>query len=304
MKSFNNFFIEADEMAGQPPKRVSDDAFTVFGRHNPPHLGHGLVLDHASKLAEGIGDNAPADQKFYTSHSQDPKKNPLPHPMKLDFLKQMFPKHADKWDDDDNVKTILGAATKAGDQGYKNFHFVGGGDRKQGMEDLLRKYNGNLYNFENIYSHSAGERMEGEAEEMGQQDTSKMSDKAKEELKRKIFLAKLSASKMRGFAGKDDIESFSQGLPIGKGFTMDDAKRLMKAVQMFGQKNEDYNRHEYKQEISEMYREGRLYEVGDVVESLTTGLIGTIHRCGANHLIVVTEDDIMFKSFVHDVHLL
>ncbi len=304
MKSFNNFFIEADEMAGQPPKRVSDDAFTVFGRHNPPHLGHGLVLDHASKLAEGIGDNAPADQKFYTSHSQDPKKNPLPHPMKLDFLKQMFPKHADKWDDDDNVRTILGAATKAGDQGYKNFHFVGGGDRKQGMEDLLRKYNGNLYNFENIYSHSAGERMEGEAEELGQQDTSKMSDKAKEELKRKIFLAKLSASKMRGFAGKDDIESFSQGLPIGKGFTMDDAQRLMKAVQMFGQKNEDYNRHEYKQEISEMYREGRLYEVGDVVESLTTGLIGTIHRCGANHLIVVTEDDIMFKSFVHDVHLL
>ncbi len=304
MKSFNNFFIEADEMAGQPPKRVSDDAFTVFGRHNPPHLGHGLVLDHASKLAEGIGDNAPADQKFYTSHSQDPKKNPLPHPMKLDFLKQMFPKHADKWDDDDNVKTILGAATKAGDQGYKNFHFVGGGDRKQGMEDLLRKYNGNLYNFENIYSHSAGERMEGEAEELGQQDTSKMSDKAKEELKRKIFLAKLSASKMRGFAGKDDIESFSQGLPIGKGFTMEDAERLMKAVQMFGQKNEDYNRHEYKQEISEMYREGRLYEVGDVVESLTTGLIGKIHRCGANHLIIVTEDDIMFKSFVHDVHLL
>ena len=291
-------------MAGQPPKRVSDDAFTVFGRHNPPHLGHGLVLDHASKLAEGIGDNAPADQKFYTSHSQDPKKNPLPHPMKLDFLKQMFPKHADKWDDDDNVKTILGAATKAGDQGYKNFHFVGGGDRKQGMEDLLRKYNGNLYNFENIYSHSAGDRMEGEAEELGQQDTSKMSDKAKEELKRKIFLAKLSASKMRGFAGKDDIESFSQGLPIGKGFTMDDAQRLMKAVQMFGQKNEDYNRHEYKQEISEMYREGRLYEVGDVVESLTTGLIGTIHRCGANHLIVVTEDNIMFKSFVHDVHLI
>jgi len=304
MKSFNNFFIEADEMAGQPPKRVSDDAFSVFGRHNPPHMGHGLVLDHASKLAEGVGDNAPADQKFYTSHSQDPKKNPLPHPMKLDYLKKMFPKHADKWDDDDNVKSILGAATKAGNQGYKNFHFVGGSDRKQGMEDLLRKYNGNLYNFDNIYSHSAGERMEGEAEEVGQQDTSKMSDKAKEEIKKKMFLAKLSASKMRGFAGKNDIDSFSQGLPIGKNFTMDDAKRLMQQVQMFGQKNEDYNRHEYKQQLSELYREGKLYEVGDVVESLTTGLIGTIHRCGANHLIVVTEDDIMFKSFVHDVHLI
>ena len=41
--------------------------------------------------------------------------------------------------------------------------------------------------------------------------------------------------------------------------------------------------------------------VGDLVESQTTGLIGEIHRCGANHLIVVTEDGIMFKSFIHDV---
>ena len=28
------------------------------------------------------------------------------------------------------------------------------------MEDLLRRYNGNLYEFDNIYSHSAGERDE------------------------------------------------------------------------------------------------------------------------------------------------
>ena len=303
MKSFNNFFIEADEVASQQPKRVSDDAFSVFGRHNPPHLGHGLVLDHASKLAEGIGDNAPADQKFYTSHSQDPKKNPLPHPLKLDFLKKMFPKHADKWDDDENVRTVLGAATKAGNQGYKNFHFVGGADRKQGMEDLLRKYNGNLYNFDNIYSHSAGERSEEEVEEMGQQDTSGMSDKAKEELKRKMFLSKLSASKMRGFAGNNDLEGFSEGLPIGQGFTMEDAERLFKAVQMFSQKNEewevDYRSH--KEFIREMYRGGKLIEEGEWVESLTSGLIGRVHRCGTNHVICVTEDNIMFKNFVYDV---
>lgn len=303
MRSFNKFFVEAEQTNQNQGKRVSDDIVTVFGRHNPPHLGHKLTLDAAHKLAGNIGDNAQADQRFYTSHSQDPKKNPLPFPLKLGFLKQMFPEHAKKWDDDDNVRTILGAATKAGDQGYKNFHFVGGGDRKQGMEDLLRKYNGQLYNFENIYSHSAGERMADEADKLSATDTAEMSDKAKEELKKKIFLAKLSASKMRGFAQKGDLDSFAQGLPIDKkNFTMDDAKRLFTALQMFGQKNEDYNRHEHKHYLSELYREGRLYEEGDWVESLVNGLEGRIHRCGANHLICVTESGIMFKSFIHDVH--
>ena len=104
MKSFNNFFTEAEDANIQPPKRVSDDLVTVFGRHNPPHLGHGLTLDHASNIAENIGDNAQADQQFYTSRSHDPKKNPLPFQMKMDFLKKMFPQHEQKWDDDENVR--------------------------------------------------------------------------------------------------------------------------------------------------------------------------------------------------------
>jgi len=304
MKSLDIFIEEVAKLPNQEPKRVSDDAFTVFGRHNPPHMGHGLVLDHASKLAESIGDKAPADQKFYTSHSQDPKKNPLPHKMKLKFLKEMFPNHADKWDDDENVRTVLGAATKAHDQGYKNFHFVGGADRKQGMEDLLRKYNGKLYDFENIYSHSAGERLSSEVDELKGQDTAGLSDKAKEALKKKIFLAGLSASKMRGFANKGNFEDFAQGLPIGKNFGMDRAKELFDAVQLFGQKNEDFNRHENKELLRELYRTGNLFDEGDIVESLVTGLVGRVHRCGSNHLICVTEDGVMFKSFIHDLHLI
>ena len=101
----------------------------------------------------------------------------------------MFPEHANKWDSDENVRTILGAATKAHDKGYKNFHFVGGGDRRQGMEDLLRRYNGNLYDFDNIYSHSAGER-DGDD-----------------------LISQLSASKQRKFAADDDFDGFADGLP-------------------------------------------------------------------------------------------
>ena len=287
MKSFTNFFEEAGDANIQEPKRVSNDLVSVFGRHNPPHPGHGLTLDHASKIGESIGDNQQADQQFYTSRSHDPKKNPLPFQMKLDFLKKMFPQHEQKWDTDENVNTILGAATKAHDKGYKNFHFVGGSDRRQGMEDLLRKYNGNLYNFDNIYSHSAGER-----DEEGLGDNP---------------IAQLSASKMRKMAMDGDMEGFMGGLPMGPDFESNfqegDAKKMFEALRMFMQKNEDWqvDYRNNRETISEIYREGGLYNRGDVVESLTSGLVGTVHRCGANHLICVTEDGIMFKNFIYDV---
>ena len=281
MKDFNTFFIEADEAAGIEPQRVADDAVTVFGRHQPPHLGHKLTFDRANDLASNIGDNTQADQVFYSSRSQDPKKNPLPYQMKMGFLKKMFPEHAEKWDDDENVRTILGAATKASDKGYKNFHFVGGGDRRQGMEDLLRRYNGNLYNFDNIYSHSAGER-DGED-----------------------LISQLSASKQRKFALDDDLDGFMGGILTGDNFSDNDAKQLFDAIKMFSQVQEEWevDSREHAEYIRELYREGDLFSEGDIVEHLTSGLIGEVHRCGTNHVIALTSDGIMFKSFIHDVQL-
>ena len=279
MKEFSNFLQEADEVMGQEPQRVADDAVTVFGRHQPPHLGHKLTLDRASDLASNIGDNSQADQIFYSSRSQDPKKNPLPYQMKLGFLKKMFPDHAQKWDSDENVRTILGAATKAGDKGYKNFHFVGGGDRRQEMEDLLRRYNGNLYNFDNIYSHSAGER-DGDD-----------------------FLSQLSASKQRKFALDGDFDGFRDGILTGENFSDTDAKQLFDAIRQFSGMQEEWeiDYRSNQEVIREFYREGELFNEGDIVESLSTGLIGEVHRCGTNHVIAVTGDGIMFKSFIHDL---
>ena len=270
MKSFYTFFEQADDAAGQEPQRLSDSLVTTFGRHNPPHLGHKLTFDRANDIAKNEG----ADQKFYTSHSQDRKKNPLPRDLKLQFLQRMFPEHSQKWDTDDNVRTIIDAAKKAHGSGYKDFHFVGGGDRRQGMEDLLRKYNGQEYDFGNIYSHSAGERDDsGEGEDL---------------------LAKLSASRQRRAADNDDFDGFMEGIGTHKSFGQKDARELFQALQMFGMKNEEVD-------IRQLYREGRLFPVGQIVESHINGLVGEIHRRGANHLIVVTEDGIMFKSFIHDI---
>lgn len=300
MKSFENFLTEAVEpkkpteqkTAAQatppkipmtPPQRVSDDLVTTFGRYNPPHLGHGLTLDHASKIAEGIGDKSPADQQFFASRSQDPKKNPLPFELKVDFLKKMFPKHAEKWSDNSDMRTIIDSAKSAHERGYKNFHFVGGSDRRQGMEDLLRRYNGNLYNFKNIYSHSAGERDE-------------KSDNP---------ISKLSASAQRRAVMSGDFEKFKEGLKIGKkGFTMQDAQRLFDSLKMFMVKNESWeNDSRGNQEIiMELYKSEQLFSRGDMVEHGPSGLQGVVHRCGTNYLICLTEEKIMFKSFLHDVY--
>jgi hypothetical protein len=279
MKDFNNFLLEADVAQSDQPQRVADDVVSVFGRHQPPHLGHKLTFDRASDLASSIGDNTQADQSFFTSRSQDPKKNPLPFQLKTEFLKKMFPEHAEKWDSDEGVRTILGAATKAGDKGYKNFHFVGGGDRRQEMEDLLRRYNGNLYNFDNIYSHSAGER-DGED-----------------------LISKLSGSGQRKLALGGDFDGFADGIMQNENFTEEDVKRLFDAIRTFSQVNEmwETDTKDHQDHIREMYHEGFLFNEGDIVESMTTGLIGEVHRCGTNHVICLTSDGIMFKSFIHDV---
>ena len=53
--------------------------------------------------------------------------------------------------------------------------------------------------------------------------------------------------------------------------------------------------------LRENYISDRIYQIGQLVENLNTGLIGRIIRRGANHLICVTENNFMFKSWIKDV---
>ena len=53
--------------------------------------------------------------------------------------------------------------------------------------------------------------------------------------------------------------------------------------------------------LREQYVNGFIYRIGDIVENLNTGLIGEIVRRGTNHLICVTQENIMFKSWIRDV---
>jgi hypothetical protein len=53
--------------------------------------------------------------------------------------------------------------------------------------------------------------------------------------------------------------------------------------------------------LRENYVTENIFNIGQLVENLNTGLIGRIIRRGTNYLICVTEDNIMFKSWIRDV---
>ena len=58
---------------------------------------------------------------------------------------------------------------------------------------------------------------------------------------------------------------------------------------------------EDRENLREAYINKEIFDIGTKVENVNTGLLGRIIRRGANHLICVTEDNIMFKSWIKDV---
>ena len=57
-----------------------DTAVFCIGRFNPPTTGHELMIESAANIQSKY-----PGAKFYVfpTHSQDPKKNPLPHALKV-----------------------------------------------------------------------------------------------------------------------------------------------------------------------------------------------------------------------------
>jgi len=251
----------------------------AFGRFNPPTVGHGKLLSAAKKAATG------GDLKIYPSRSQDPKKNPLDPDMKISFMKKMFPDYADHIINDDEMRSIFNVLTTADEGGYRNVNIIVGSDRQAEFENLATKYNGDLYNFDQIRVISAGVR---DADAEGVEG--------------------MSASKMRKAVMDDDFESFRRGTP--KELDDGDTQALFDAVrQGMGSKKK-------KKEVAETwqiapkcdpkglrdnYVSGNIFNLGDIVENLNTGLIGEIIRRGTNHLICVTQENYMFKSWIRDV---
>ena len=266
---------EGDQTSSAPAETIT----VAFGRFNPPTVGHGKLLSAAKKASAG------GDLKIYPSRTQDPKKNPLDPDMKISYMKKMFPDYKENIVNDDEMKSIFNVLTTADEQGYRNVNIIVGSDRQAEFENLATKYNGDLYNFDNIRVISAGVR---DADAEGVEG--------------------MSASKMRKAVIDGDFDAFRRGTP--KELSDGDTQALFDAVRSgMGVKAK-------KKEVAEMweiapkhdpkglrdnYVSGRIFNLGDIVESLNTGLIGTIVRRGTNHLICVTQENYMFKSWIRDV---
>ena len=257
---------------------MSNDITVVFGRFNPPTIGHEKLLQAAEKAAQG------GDFKIYPSRTQDAKKNPLDPDMKVSYMRKMFPKYEEQIVNDSEMISIFNVLTTAYEEGYKNVNIIVGADRQAEFENLANKYNKDLYDFKQIRVISAGVR---DADAEGVEG--------------------MSASKMRKAVMDDDFEAFKKGTPKGindgETRTLFDAVRAGMGVKKKKEVKELWQiapRYDQKG-LRENYIKKKVFRMGDIVESLSTGLIGKIIRRGTNYLISVSESNVMFKSWIHDV---
>ena len=270
-----------DLAAGPPPVPKTKGTLTLaFGRFNPPHAGHQQLMDIAAAAAQ----EAESDYIIVPSRSQDAKKNPLDADTKVSVMRQMFPQHSERIVNDGANRTIFDVLKKAHNDGYTNVRIVAGQDRVKEFDKLSQNYNGQLYQYDNMEVVSSGDR---DPDSDGVEG--------------------LSSSRMRLAAAEGDFKTFRAGLPEGipRKSAMglfDTVRQSMKVKEM----KEFWNIWEIApkydlENLRESYIAKQIFNIGDRVENLNTGMIGRIIRRGANHLICVSENNIMFKSWVKDL---
>ena len=266
MKDFRNL-VEAKETI----------VFT-FGRFNPPTIGHEKLIKKVSQVA---GSNP---YQIYPSFTTNPKKDPLPHALKVAYMRKMFKKYAKNIIADISSKTAINIAVKLYDKGYKNLVMVAGSDRIKEFDTLLGTYNGvegkrhGYYKFDSIKVVSAGER-DPDAE----------------------GVEGMSASKMRSAAVIGDYDAFSTGIPA----TLSDVdkKKLYRDVRKYMGIREERDMGDMSdfETLRDAYLVGQIWNVGDIVEA--NDIRGEVIRKGANYLSYVDEDNKVHKAWLHDIIL-
>ena len=266
----------APEAETESEESTSTGAVIVFGRFNPPTIGHEKLLKAAATQAK----REDADLAIYPSRTQDKKKNPLDPKTKIGFMKTMFPDYQENIFDDNNAKTIFDVLTAKYQVGYKSVTIMVGQDRLAEFQGLAQKYNGSdLYSFDEIKVVSAGAR-DPDADDV----------------------SGMSASKLRAYAAEDDFNAFSKGVP--NKMTVIQKKEMFNAVRKSMNIKEELWQIAPKfdpESLRESYVKGKIFRIGDIVENLNTGLVGQVNRRGTNYIICVTENGIMFKSWLRDI---
>ena len=269
---------QADKPIEMKPPEVEKTKGTLtvaFGRFNPPTTGHEKLLNTVASSSDD------GDYVIIPSRSQDKKKNPLDPDMKVSVMKQMFPQHSEKIINDPGNKTIFDILKRAHNDGYAGIRIVGGADRQKEFDKLVNNYNGKMYQFDNIEVRSAGDRDPDSDSVEG-----------------------MSASKQRKAAAENDFDGFLRGVPTA--MNKKAARELFDNVRKSMNIKEGWNLWEIApkfdwKNLRENYVSKKVFNIGETVQNINTGLIGRIIRRGTSYLICVTEDRIMFKSWLKDV---
>ena len=182
-------------------------AVFVFGRFNPPTIGHEKLLNALTATAQREGGKA----LVYTSSTQDAKKNPLSKDQIFKYLTKAFPRAKRTFQTKSTARTALEVAVELSGK-YDKLVMVVGSDRVSDFSSLLNTYNGikskhGSYEYKEIDIVSAGERDPDASGATG-----------------------MSASKMREAAVQGDFDLFKEGVPSG--MSDKDAKNMMNDVRV------------------------------------------------------------------------
>ena len=251
----------------QDAAKAADQGMSItltFGRFNPPTVGH-------EKLIKQVANSANGDFRIYPSRSQDPQKNPLDPNTKAEWMKKMFPEYADAIVTDENMRNIFDVLKAVAAEGYTEVNIVVGSDRVSEFQNLAQKYNGSLYNFNNIQVISAGER-DSDAEDV----------------------SGMSASKMRKAAMDDQFEVFKKGIPDT--LKDSDKEKLFRTLQDAMHVTTKVETWQYAPKLDyemlrEAYYQGEVFREGAIVQHLDTGVVGEVIHRGPNYVIYADEYD-------------
>lgn len=260
--------------SGQPgAQNVRSDIVTVaFGKFNPPTKGHEELFKAMSRASSG------GNFYIFPSRTQDKKRNPLDPEVKIEYMKEMFPDYADRIIDSDEFKTVFDALAFLNQEGYTSVNVVCGEERVAELDSLTMKANGQVYQYQSINVVSAGPK-----------DADSESG---------------LSSVARTSAAEGDYQTFLKTMPSGVDESV--IKQLFMDLRDSMNIKESYELWQIAPDLDwrglrENYVTKKIFKVGTLVENCNTGLRGNIIRSGTNHLICVTDDGIMFKSWIKDV---
>jgi hypothetical protein len=248
----------------------------TFGRFNPPTLGHEKLLAAVQEQAEELD----AEYRIYPSRTSDGKKNPLDFKTKLNIMQHVFPDYAENIiDDKENGDNIYDILSSLHDEGYHHVILMCGDENVKKYEKIAQKYNGEVYDFYGVEVVGAG-------------ITDPDADKSEG----------ITSSMMRKAALENDYETFKQGLPGNV------SKKECRAIYMQVRKSMKLSEEVWNVapeldivNLREQYYQGNIFNLGEYVEDMQTGISGKIVTRGSNYVIFVDEQKKIHRTWIKDL---